>query len=109
MRRRIVSLLLIPLVLLAQAMGGVHSHGAAEMPHFHFPLLSLWPGHGHDHPSPHCNSANGMLPDSAAVSDEDDDHDDDAVYCGAAQGIAARPTSLRASVLTPFGFWLPPG
>jgi hypothetical protein len=122
MRRRFISLLLIPLVLLAQAMGGAHSHdrtgghehGAGDLPHFHLRLLGFWPTLHHAHaqgdhrPSHHDDRAPTAVSPDTPPSDDEDGHDDDAVSCDAVQATA-RPSGPGGEVVTSPTSWLPVG
>jgi hypothetical protein len=110
MRRRFASLLLIPLVLLAQALGGAHSHAGAELPHFHLRLLPFWSatGHGHAHAAGrHAHPGNPSTkahPDTSPLADDDDDHED-AVVCAGVQVMLVRPTSPQDTVATSHASW----
>jgi len=90
MSRRLVSLILIPILLATQGMGSGHFHAGAEMAaphdarlHCHVPCLF---GHHHDDDEP-CDD--GL---------SDDDHDDDAVYWSGLPTLSCqRPPSRDSS------------
>jgi hypothetical protein len=102
--RRVVSLLLVPMVLLTQWAGTSHCHGSHQppdhdrVPHFHFGGFPLrqsnhhhHDGHGHHH---HHDGEDRDDGDRDEPSDEPaprPDHDDDAIYVPVEPGTAAVP------------------
>jgi hypothetical protein len=113
MRRRIVSLLLLPLVLANQAMCLAHTHhgtdvaepdGHCDRPHFHYPRAD----HGHDQADHRHDTRHSHEPHSRHHHRSDatarpqavtpvDAHDDNAIYCGDGGTPAVGRGSLKVS------------
>src|SRR5262245_25189565 len=111
MPNRLVSLLLVPFVLLAQGSGFAHSHGGTGVaeppghdfrPHVH---LGLGGAHHHDHGGHHHHPGDDddSCDDNPLRPAPAGDHDDDAVYLPNLVSVSIRPQSLEspAKVFSP--------
>jgi hypothetical protein len=102
MFRRVVPILLVPVVLLSQWAGLVHCHGADQppghgsVPHIHIgEILSIRPMH-HHHDAPEREDADHGEPCNQSTLPPE--HDDDAVYIPVVPATIATPSQYDLAI-----------